>query len=148
VRNHTGALPLRMRLGGNSMDDATFVQGMPPSPLIDVTNANANPNDIPVDFGPALWAQMAAVADTIGGGEYVIGLSLHNSSDPRAADIPGMASSAKQTLGDRIDTFLLGNVRRSFMERVSGTQRSLFCRNRIFTEPIASVLRVILSRIT
>jgi hypothetical protein len=31
-------------------------------------------------------------------------------SDPRAADIPQMANSAKETLGDRLDTFLLGNV--------------------------------------
>jgi hypothetical protein len=38
------------------------------------------------------------------------GLSLVNSSNPRVTDIPQMATSAKQTLGDRLDTFLLGNV--------------------------------------
>jgi hypothetical protein len=38
------------------------------------------------------------------------GLSLVDPADPRAADIPQMANSAKETLGDRLDTFLLGNV--------------------------------------
>jgi hypothetical protein len=66
-----------MRLGGNSMDDATFVQSVPGSSYMAVTDpaVSYNPNDIFVNFTSALWEQMNAVADAINGGEYVVGKS-------------------------------------------------------------------------
>jgi hypothetical protein len=67
-----------MRLGGNSMDDSTFVQSVPGSSYMAMTDPNAsdNSNDIPVNFTSALWQQMDAVATAIGGGEYVVGQYL------------------------------------------------------------------------
>jgi hypothetical protein len=57
------------------MDSSTYAPDQT-SPMLKFTNPNANFNDQPVDFGPSLWEQLAAVADGVGGGEYVIGKCL------------------------------------------------------------------------
>lgn len=55
IRNHTGAQPIRLRLGGNSMDSATYVANQ--TDILVFTDPNANPNDQPVNFGPVLWVR-------------------------------------------------------------------------------------------
>lgn len=63
--------PVRLRLGGNSMDSSTYVPGQPD--IIEFTNPNANVNDQPVNYGPQLFEVMNAVSDKVGGVEYLIG---------------------------------------------------------------------------
>jgi hypothetical protein len=59
VTSHTGGLPIRLRLGGNSMDSSTYVADQ--SNILTFTNPDANFNDQPVDFGPVLWVSAPAL---------------------------------------------------------------------------------------
>jgi hypothetical protein len=63
-----------MRLGGNSMDSATYAPSQT-TPMINHTNPNSNSNDVESSFGDSLWEQLVAVGDAAGGGEYVVGQS-------------------------------------------------------------------------
>lgn len=125
IRNRTLNKPVRLRLGGNSMDSSTYVPDQPD--IVEFTNPNANSNDQPVNYGPALFDVMNAVNDKIGGTEYligndykrkllslltdphVLGLSLRQ---PNSTNIPLLAGDAQNALGDTLDAFLLGNVSR------------------------------------
>lgn len=61
IRNHTGSdTPLRFRLGGNSMDSATYKSDQ--AEMLIFTNPEANVNDQPVDFGPVLWVRACSCA--------------------------------------------------------------------------------------
>lgn len=73
IRNRTLGLPVRLRLGGNSMDSSTYVPDQ--SDIIEFTNPNANSNDQPVNYGPALFDVMNGVSNKTGGAEYLIGKS-------------------------------------------------------------------------
>jgi hypothetical protein len=89
LRNQTGTQPLRMRLGGNSMDSSTYVESQT-SPMEVPNNPYANWNDVSVNFGPTLWVrasptpwarsntslqnQLVTVGDAVGGSTYVVGL--------------------------------------------------------------------------
>ena len=68
----SSGLPVRMRLGGNSMDSSTYVPGQ--SSIIEFTNPDANVNDQPVNYGPQLFDVMNAVSDKVGGTEFLIGV--------------------------------------------------------------------------
>ncbi|KAI0082446.1 glycoside hydrolase family 79 protein [Panus rudis PR-1116 ss-1] len=96
--------PVRLRLGGNSMDSSTYVPTQ--QEITQFTNPNANSNDQPVNYGPALFDVMNKVSDSVGGAEYLIGLSLR---EPNNSNIPLLAGDAQKALGDRLDAFLLGN---------------------------------------
>ncbi|KDQ64314.1 glycoside hydrolase family 79 protein [Jaapia argillacea MUCL 33604] len=101
------SLPLRLRLGGNSMDNSTYVPSQT-TPMINLTDPTANVNNQPVDFGPGLWDVMKGVAQGLGAGGagYLVGLDLQNVN---STDMPLMAGSAEQALGNYLDAFLLGN---------------------------------------
>ncbi|EIM85606.1 uncharacterized protein STEHIDRAFT_99214 [Stereum hirsutum FP-91666 SS1] len=104
LRNFTsGDYPLRLRIGGNSMDSATYNASQ--SPILISTDPNANPNDEIVDFGPVFFD----VIDKIGqefNAQYLLGLSLR---DPTNTNNAIVAAASQQKLGDRLDAFLLGN---------------------------------------
>ncbi|EPQ59016.1 hypothetical protein GLOTRDRAFT_70128 [Gloeophyllum trabeum ATCC 11539] len=98
--------PLRLRLGGNSMDDSSFLPAQS-SPLINFTNPQANANDQPVTFGPPLFALLSTVAGSVrGGAQYLLGLGLR---DPNDTNTPLLAGAAQAGLGEYLDAFLLGN---------------------------------------
>ena len=71
---HGSGQPVRIRLGGNSMDSSTYVPGQ--SDIIQFTDPNANWNDQPVNFGPQLFDVMKGVSSAVGGAQYLIGRSL------------------------------------------------------------------------
>ncbi|CAL1701104.1 unnamed protein product [Somion occarium] len=104
IRNRTFDRPVRLRLGGNSMDSSTYVPDQ--QDIIQFTNPNANSNDQPVNYGPALFDVMNTVSDMAGEVEYLIGLSLRN---PNSTNIALLAGDAQKALGDKLDAYLLGN---------------------------------------
>ena len=63
--------PVRLRLGGNSMDSSTYTPDQPA--FIQFTDPTANSNDQPVDYSSQLWTVMNAVSDKVGGAEYLVG---------------------------------------------------------------------------
>ncbi|KAF9647203.1 hypothetical protein BDM02DRAFT_3117459 [Thelephora ganbajun] len=98
------AIPLRLRIGGNSMDSSIFNENQ--TQFSTFADPNANPNDQPVNYGPLVFKVMKAASNRLGGVEYLIGLSLRNPSDPM---IPQLAAAAQSILGDVLDAYLLGN---------------------------------------
>jgi len=96
--------PVRLRLGGNSMDSSTYVPDQ--KDIIEFTDPTANSNDQPVNYGEQLFQVMNAVSDKVGGAQYLVGLSLRN---PNSTDIPLLAGDAQHFLGDKLDALLLGN---------------------------------------
>lgn len=67
-----GGQPLRLRIGGNSMDSSTYIPEQT-SPMVQLTDPGANANNQPVKYGPMLWDVLKKVATDIGGAEYLIG---------------------------------------------------------------------------
>ncbi|TCD70439.1 hypothetical protein EIP91_003520 [Steccherinum ochraceum] len=96
--------PVRLRLGGNSMDSSTYVPDQ--QQIIQFTDPNADFDDQPVTYGEQLFEVMNAVSDKIGGAKYLIGLSLRT---PNSTNVPLLAGDAQHALGDKLDAFLLGN---------------------------------------
>ncbi|KAF5359203.1 hypothetical protein D9756_002888 [Leucocoprinus leucothites] len=97
--------PLRIRVGGNSMDGSTYVPSL--QAVLELTDPNAYFNDVPVNFGPALFDVMNGMSDKAGDMEFMIGLSMRN---PEAwGNIVELALAAEGKLGDRLDAMLLGN---------------------------------------
>ncbi|KAG6833918.1 hypothetical protein H0H87_007929 [Tephrocybe sp. NHM501043] len=72
IRSRTGNNPLRLRVGGNSMDSSVYVPELT-TPMLQFTQSAANANNQPVNYGPMLWEVMKKVADDVGGAEYLIG---------------------------------------------------------------------------
>ncbi|RDB22546.1 Beta-glucuronidase [Hypsizygus marmoreus] len=105
IRARTGKNPVRIRVGGNSMDSSTYVPTQT-SPMVQLSNTAPNANNQPVDYGPMLWDVLKKVADDVGGAEYLVGLSL---LDPNNPSVPIIAADAQKALGDSLDGFLLGN---------------------------------------
>ncbi|KAF8076570.1 glycoside hydrolase family 79 protein [Lyophyllum atratum] len=105
IRSRTGNNPLRLRVGGNSMDSSVYVPEQT-SPMVEMKQNAANANNQPATYGPMLWDVMKKVADDVGGAEYLIGLSL---LDPNNLNVPVLAGAAQEKLGDSLDGFLLGN---------------------------------------
>ncbi|RPD66740.1 hypothetical protein L226DRAFT_476575 [Lentinus tigrinus ALCF2SS1-7] len=101
---HGSGKPVRIRLGGNSMDSSTYVPNQPD--IIEFTDPTANFNDQPVNYGPQLFDVMKGVSSAVGGAQYLIGLSLRQ---PNNTNIPLLAGDAMKALGDDLDAFLLGN---------------------------------------
>ncbi|KAG6810265.1 hypothetical protein H0H92_012642 [Tricholoma furcatifolium] len=97
--------PLRIRIGGNSMDISTYVPTL--SELLVETDPDAYFNDIPVDFGPVLFDVINAMSDDVGEMQFVLGLTMRNPND--TSNLLLLAAAAEEQLGDRLDAFLLGN---------------------------------------
>ncbi|KAI5124955.1 hypothetical protein M0805_007382 [Coniferiporia weirii] len=96
--------PVRVRVGGNSMDDSTFNSSQ--SQMIVFPSAAQNINDQPVTYGPVLYDVLAELAKGASGLQYLIGLSLALSDKNDEALV---VSTAEQKLGSYLDGFLLGN---------------------------------------
>jgi hypothetical protein len=99
--------PLRVRVGGNSMDDSVYVPNQ--SNMITITNTNAYFNDVPVNFGPVFWEVLNSMSDRVGEMQFIIGLSMQDPSED--SNLIELAATAEQQLGNRLDAMLLGNVR-------------------------------------
>lgn len=97
--------PLRIRVGGNSMDSSTFVPDQ--SQMIILTDPNAYFNDVPVDFGPTFFDVLNSMADIVGEMDFIITLSMQDPSND--TDVIELARAADEMLGARLDSMLLGN---------------------------------------
>ena len=64
--------PVRLRLGGNSMDSSTYIPSQ--QQIIQFTDPNANVNDQPVSYGSALFDIMNTTSSKIGGTQWLIGM--------------------------------------------------------------------------
>lgn len=73
IRARTGNNPLRIRVGGNSMDSSTYIPSQT-SPMVQLSNVAANANNQLANYGPLLWDVMKKVADDLGGAEYLVGM--------------------------------------------------------------------------
>ncbi|KAG7450715.1 glycoside hydrolase family 79 protein [Guyanagaster necrorhizus] len=105
IRNRTGSNPVRLRIGGNSADSSTYLQNQT-SPMLKLTDPDANSNNQPVDYGPMLWDVLQSVSGSVEGVEYLIGVSL---SDPNNTDGSKIGGDAKSILGNNLDSILVGN---------------------------------------
>ena len=98
--------PLRIRIGGNSMDSSTYVSNQ--TQMIVLTDPNAYFNDVPVDFGPTFFDVLNAMADVVGEMQFMITLSMQDPQND--TDVIDLAKAARDMLGNRLDSMLLGNV--------------------------------------
>lgn len=73
LRERTGSLPVRARIGGNSGDISKYVPSQKTS--IVLTDPTARVHNQPATYGPALWDTMREVAELSGGTNYIIGAS-------------------------------------------------------------------------
>ncbi|KAI6105092.1 hypothetical protein EV401DRAFT_2013993 [Pisolithus croceorrhizus] len=97
--------PLRIRIGGNSMDSAVYVPTQ--TEMIVVTgDPAADPDDVPVDFGPMLFKVLDAMGNVVGQMEFIVGLSMRSSNYTNAVEVAG---DTRKILGHRLDAMLLGN---------------------------------------
>lgn len=101
------ASPLRIRVGGNSMDGAGYSRDQ--GNMIQLIGTPTNVNDIPVSYSPGLFDVLESVGGSVKGATYMLGLSLRTpANDSHVID---SASDALTRLGGSLDAFLLGNVR-------------------------------------
>lgn len=73
-----------------------------------MTDPNAYFNDVPVNFGPALFDIMNGMSDKVGAMQFMIGLSMR--FPERWNEVLRLAQDTENKLGDRLDALLLGNV--------------------------------------
>jgi len=73
LRSRVGSKPLRIRIGGNSMDSSNYVPSQT-SPMVQLIDNAPNANDQPVNFSPILWDVLDKVSSDIGGATYLLGL--------------------------------------------------------------------------
>ncbi len=71
LQQHASGKPVRLRLGGNSMDSSTYVPNQ--QSIIQFTDPNANSNDQPVNYGAQLFEVMKGISTQVGGVQYLIG---------------------------------------------------------------------------
>jgi hypothetical protein len=98
--------PLRIRIGGNSMDGSAFVPDQ--EDMIEFVDPTAYFNDVPVNFGPMLFNVLNSMADDVGEMQFIIGLSMRDPSED--SNVILLANAAEQMMGYRLDAMLLGNV--------------------------------------
>lgn len=73
IRRRLGDNPLRLRVGGNSMDTSIYNPNGG-SPMVQLSGVNTNnTNNQPADYGPLLWDVLAKVSSNIGGISYLVG---------------------------------------------------------------------------
>ncbi|KAG5652420.1 hypothetical protein H0H81_005068 [Sphagnurus paluster] len=73
IRSRTGNNPLRLRIGGNSMDSSVYVPWQA-TPMLQLTPYASNFNNQPVNYGSLLWDVLKKVSDDLTGAEYLIGV--------------------------------------------------------------------------
>lgn len=123
IRSRTGSNDVRIRVGGNSGDVSTYVPTQA-SPMLILTDPDANSNSQPVNYGPMLWEVMEKVSEEVNGVQYLIGLLVSpvttrwgksqsivlgltiNTTNTDSV----IAGDATKYLGSHLDAMLLGNV--------------------------------------
>ncbi|KAG9043795.1 hypothetical protein FS837_009125 [Tulasnella sp. UAMH 9824] len=95
--------PLRMRIGGNSMDNSYYV----PTQVPMINGTVDNRNYTPIAYGPIFLDVIVKLGDLIGGSQWDVGLGLVHVADGN--NTVNLAVTAAQKLGNRLDAFLLGN---------------------------------------
>ena len=71
LHNRSADRPLKLRLGGNSMDSSTYVPSQ--QQIIQFTDPTANVNDQTVSFGSVLFDVMKNADTKVGSAEWLIG---------------------------------------------------------------------------
>ncbi|EPQ53924.1 hypothetical protein GLOTRDRAFT_77790 [Gloeophyllum trabeum ATCC 11539] len=100
--------PLRIRVGGNSMDESTYLADQ--SQMLTFPNPDAPSNNIPTNFGPKLWEVLNAVQKKVGGMTFLVGLSMREDLPSWGeGNVIEVAEAAYKALGSSLDGFLLGN---------------------------------------
>ncbi|KAG8855621.1 hypothetical protein FRB96_006816 [Tulasnella sp. 330] len=102
IRNRTNN-PLRLRVGGNSMDSSYYI----PTQTTMISGIVDNVNYAPIDFGPVLIDTVAQLGNSIGGAVWDVGLSLININS--SLDTVQLALYAHNVLGNSLDSYQLGN---------------------------------------
>jgi hypothetical protein len=107
INARMGSAPLRIRIGGNSMDASSYTPSFTKELLqIDDTSHS---DYILVTYGPVLFTVLNAVADAVGDLSFLIGLSTQR-APADSGESYALAGAAKGALGERLDALLLGNV--------------------------------------
>lgn len=112
--------PLRIRIGGNSMDGSTYVPDQ--TNMISLTDPDAYYNDVPCDFGPMLFDVIKAMSGKVGSLQVILGLSMRDPGDEEVVkSLMRLAYDAETKLGwlgeggegedggGLLDALLLGN---------------------------------------
>ncbi|EIM92835.1 uncharacterized protein STEHIDRAFT_136561 [Stereum hirsutum FP-91666 SS1] len=100
--------PLRIRVGGNSMDSSTY-DASKNDTMLTITDSSYY-NDMPVTFGPVLWDVLNGMSDQVGEMQFLVGLSMQQApEDGGDANALLLAQEAENALGGRLDALLLGN---------------------------------------
>ncbi|KZT27245.1 glycoside hydrolase family 79 protein [Neolentinus lepideus HHB14362 ss-1] len=109
IRSRLGdSSPLRIRVGGNSMDESVYTPKQ--TQMLTFPDPNAPSNNIPTNFGPLLWDVMTAVSTMVGGITYLVGLSMREDmASWGEGNVVDTAVAARKALGTALDGFLLGN---------------------------------------
>ncbi|KAJ6626943.1 hypothetical protein B0H10DRAFT_2185570 [Mycena sp. CBHHK59/15] len=102
IRARTGSNALRVRVGGNSMDDSPYIT-QASSPMVELKDLTQNANDQSVTYNSMVWKVMAQVAQSVDGIAYMIGVPL--AVQPNAS----IVTDATSILGSSLDGMLLGN---------------------------------------
>ncbi|KAJ4499327.1 hypothetical protein C8R41DRAFT_815319 [Lentinula lateritia] len=103
IRSRTGSNDVRIRVGGNSGDVSTYVPTQA-SPMLILTDPDADSNSQPVNYGPMLWEVMEKVSEEVNGVQYLIGLTINTTNTDSV-----IAGDATKFLGNHLDAMLLGN---------------------------------------
>jgi hypothetical protein len=77
LRSSAGSThPVRVRIGGNSVDTSTYVpsQGPPMVQIIGAPQTGIAANNQPVTFGPDLFKVLKQVGQDVGGVQYLLGM--------------------------------------------------------------------------
>ncbi|KAF9534711.1 glycoside hydrolase family 79 protein [Crepidotus variabilis] len=106
LRSRVSNNPVRIRIGGNSMDTSKYISTQK-SPMIQrIGTAAASADNQPVNYGPVLWDVLSKVSTSVGGVNYLVGLSLE---DPNDLTVPKAAGDSYKALGSSLEAYLLGN---------------------------------------
>ncbi|KAE9409375.1 hypothetical protein BT96DRAFT_962470 [Gymnopus androsaceus JB14] len=103
IRSRTGPQGIRIRVGGNSGDISSYMPSQT-SPMLILTDPEANANNQPVNYGPMLWEVMDKVSQEVGGVQYLIGLTINSTNTDSV-----ISSDATKILGTSLDAMILGN---------------------------------------
>ncbi|KAG9009888.1 hypothetical protein FRB94_011334 [Tulasnella sp. JGI-2019a] len=102
IRNRTNN-PLRLRVGGNSMDNSYYI----PTQTDMISGAVDNVNYSPIQFGPVLIDTISQLGNSIGGAVWDVGLGLAHIN--ASLDTTALALYAHNVLGNSLDSYQLGN---------------------------------------
>ncbi|KZO93818.1 glycoside hydrolase family 79 protein [Calocera viscosa TUFC12733] len=106
VHTRLGA-PLRIRIGGNSMDSSVYVSNQTTT-LLEVLDPEANSNNVPVSFGPLLFSTLSALITPSLNLSYTFGLPLLTPNDT-SSYAPLAAAEGSLLPPGTLDLALLGN---------------------------------------